>query len=965
MAYLSYQEPTAYEHPRCVVRSGHDRSLYWIKDRCLSTSPYTGTYASYYNSLLSYCSQYSGNTIDSFISRQWEFIAAYAFAYLVSGNTTYADIAINICYQLSQTPIPSSVTTKRFQLLAMALTYDWCYSRLSSGGKAYFREDAPYSIYTRIQNIVTMSPTEYMWGHSSENNPVAIAAIGAVINDFNSSTKETNITSWLETALDNWENGTDTACINATFSYFGDSDGGTMKGAGSFSYLQRWEQFMLIAFPMWETAFGLDPWTISPWWKNTIDWHIWHWRGDRSLGHNQNDGMRMAQYSTETQAHAWQIAQKYSDALANRAAWLAREIESVNNWSFWGPYHIHNCLWRENARNPSSIKPTTTGSGIATTGTSDMKVFSPAQKIVVRDTWETTGFSSTLSGQRYTGGHSHRDAGHIEICYNGTPLVTRHGCYDDEQYYTTYQDQTDPAYGTSSWYTTGQLWTYYKQAISHSTLRIYDSDEPSENQLESHQRLFSSSSFFGVKTAAANTISNQGGQLWPKDTVNGYYEPIDLQHWLDSAFWDEQVEVSYSESNSNYNYVVLDLTNCYYSSKCTRHKRHVMWVKRNRLASTWPYYIVIMWDDVNCHIDATKLNATAVWQIQTLVSPAVASAGHYEFTGSNAKLFVKCLSPTTHAHATISGFRDVAGVLYPSSSLRSTDYNDSKDGKIFRFEIYPSVSTETPQFLNVLFPTPLSEQTIPTMSLVDDETWMGVEFLQTGFRALFKKGDSHEAYFASTAPPLPPPTPPAPPTGLTATGGTGQVVLDWDDNGETDLDYYNVYRQTEISEGVYGAWGLIDDAETSTYTDTTVSNGTTYRYYVTAVNTDTYESSASNISEEVTPDSPPPPPPPPPPTPPAYDNRKLSEGMCSWMYDCPVPSGDAVLTEGDLWTWIGEYSGIIADDPPVDISDGGSINCGGTPSSGGGINTADPTAWTGVSIDTANPATPGSGEGIE
>jgi len=87
-------------------------------------------------------------------------------------------------------------------------------------------------------------------------------------------------------------------------------------------------------------------------------------------------------------------------------------------------------------------------------------------------------------------------------------------------------------------------------------------------------------------------------------------------------------------------------------------------------------------------------------------------------------------------------------------------------------------------------------------------------------------------------------TPPAAPTGLTASAGDGQVSLDWADNGEADLAGYTVYRSTTSGSGYAAVTGSL--LGTSAYTDTTVTNGTTYYYVVTASDTSANESGFSN-----------------------------------------------------------------------------------------------------------------------
>jgi fibronectin type 3 domain-containing protein len=71
---------------------------------------------------------------------------------------------------------------------------------------------------------------------------------------------------------------------------------------------------------------------------------------------------------------------------------------------------------------------------------------------------------------------------------------------------------------------------------------------------------------------------------------------------------------------------------------------------------------------------------------------------------------------------------------------------------------------------------------------------------------------------------------PAAPTGLTATPGNAQVSLSW--NASSGATSYNVKRAT-VSGGPYTT---VAPTSATSFTDTTVTNGTTYFYVVTAVN---------------------------------------------------------------------------------------------------------------------------------
>jgi hypothetical protein len=71
---------------------------------------------------------------------------------------------------------------------------------------------------------------------------------------------------------------------------------------------------------------------------------------------------------------------------------------------------------------------------------------------------------------------------------------------------------------------------------------------------------------------------------------------------------------------------------------------------------------------------------------------------------------------------------------------------------------------------------------------------------------------------------------PAAPTNLVAKAGNGQVALSW--MGSSGATSYNIYRSTIKGGEVIYKTGVT----TTSYTDTVVTNGTTYYYQVTAVN---------------------------------------------------------------------------------------------------------------------------------
>ena len=89
--------------------------------------------------------------------------------------------------------------------------------------------------------------------------------------------------------------------------------------------------------------------------------------------------------------------------------------------------------------------------------------------------------------------------------------------------------------------------------------------------------------------------------------------------------------------------------------------------------------------------------------------------------------------------------------------------------------------------------------------------------------------------------------PPAPPTGVTVTDRPADqgdaLIVSWNANSEADLAGYDLYRATNAA----GPWTQVNSARitATSYTDTGLTRGVTYYYYVTAVDTNANESAPS------------------------------------------------------------------------------------------------------------------------
>jgi hypothetical protein len=93
-----------------------------------------------------------------------------------------------------------------------------------------------------------------------------------------------------------------------------------------------------------------------------------------------------------------------------------------------------------------------------------------------------------------------------------------------------------------------------------------------------------------------------------------------------------------------------------------------------------------------------------------------------------------------------------------------------------------------------------------------------------------------------SATPSAPATAPTTPTGLAATAGNQQVNLTW--NASSGATSYNVGRGTTTG----GPYTTVSSPATTSYTDSTVTNGTTYYYVVAAANSGGTSANSSQVS---------------------------------------------------------------------------------------------------------------------
>jgi|GEM_PF-534812 len=171
----------------------------------------------------------------------------------------------------------------------------------------------------------------------------------------------------------------------------------------------------------------------------------------------------------------------------------------------------------------------------------------------------------------------------------------------------------------------------------------------------------------------------------------------------------------------------------------------------------------------------------------------------------------------------------------PGDELVTLNWNDNSEGDLGGYNVYRATVSGGPY-------TKQNTSLLSSSNYTDVNVTNGTTYYYVVTAVDTSANESGNSAEVSAAP-YGDTMPPAVPTGLSATPGNGTVSLNWNDNGEGDLAGYNIYRST-VSGGPYTKQnGTL--LSSSAYTDNNVTNGTTYYYVVTAVDTSTNESGYS------------------------------------------------------------------------------------------------------------------------
>lgn len=224
--------------------------------------------------------------------------------------------------------------------------------------------------------------------------------------------------------------------------------------------------------------------------------------------------------------------------------------------------------------------------------------------------------------------------------------------------------------------------------------------------------------------------------------------------------------------------------------------------------------------DIEDYIDAA---GTLIWGVYELTSSEDMRINYLEMT-----VYANNVVDTTPPAAP-AGLTTAAG-----EGVVDLDWDDNIEEDLAGYNLYRSTTSGSGY-------TPLNGALLTGSNYTDDSVINGTTYY---YVVTAVDTSSNESDPCPEEPATPADvTPPAAPAGLWSSIAGGPIVLDWNDNEETDLDGYNVYRSSTSGSGYTQLNGTL--LTSSNYTDSGAVSGNVYYYVVTAVDTADNESADS------------------------------------------------------------------------------------------------------------------------
>ncbi len=159
------------------------------------------------------------------------------------------------------------------------------------------------------------------------------------------------------------------------------------------------------------------------------------------------------------------------------------------------------------------------------------------------------------------------------------------------------------------------------------------------------------------------------------------------------------------------------------------------------------------------------------------------------------------------------------------------NWTANTDSDFLKYKVYTSLSVSTPEYHSE---TTSNSATIS--SLTNGTTYF--------FWVTAVDTSNNESQYSNIVEAIPVKI--KAPTGLIAIIGDSKVMLNWTANSESSLAKYNIYISLDTSTPEYHSESMTNSA-----TIDSLSNGTTYFFWVTALDTSDCESAYSNIVEAI------------------------------------------------------------------------------------------------------------------